>query len=124
MLRGELARLSLTYVQMVAGFAGLSKRPLAWRRTPKFAGQARGLGAAFRTTLPETIIGSALLLLALAPLLLVERIGIDMAGMIAIGAGSYAMAFFAAPAMAWLSERRLAEASAPLLNGGELGAEA
>ncbi|RYY33942.1 MAG: glycosyltransferase, partial [Sphingomonadales bacterium] len=43
MLRGELARLSLTYIQMVGGIAGLSSRPLAWRRTPKFAAEAAGL---------------------------------------------------------------------------------
>ncbi|NIJ07486.1 hypothetical protein FHS31_001082 [Sphingomonas vulcanisoli] len=123
MARGELARLSLTYVQMVAGLAGLSSRPLAWRRTPKFAGQASGL-AAFRVTLPETIIGLVLLLMALVPLALIDRIGGDMAAMLAIGASTYALAFLAAPAMAWLSERRLVEAQAPLLTGGEVSAEA
>ncbi|WP_174274488.1 glycosyltransferase [Sphingomonas bacterium] len=113
MARGELARLSLTYVQMVAGLAGLSSRPLAWRRTPKFAQAARGL-AAFRATLPETFIGIGMLAMAIVPLALVGRIGGDIAAMLAIGAVASSGRFLAAPVMAWLSERRLAgETAAP-----------
>lgn len=110
MAGGELARMSLSYVQMVGGLAGLSARPLEWRRTPKFAGQASGLSA-FRTTLPETLLGMAMLGLAAVPLVLIDRIGGDMATLMAIGGLSIAARFLAAPAMAWLSEKRLMAAA-------------
>lgn len=108
MAYGELARLSLTYVQMVGGLSGLSAKPLAWRRTPKFAGSASGL-AAFRSTLPETLLGLAALTGAGISLALMRHIGADMATLIALGALSASLRFFAAPAMAYLSEKRLAK---------------
>lgn len=112
MAQGELARLSLTYVQMVAGLAGLSRKPLAWRRTPKFAAEPSGWNA-LRTTAPEAGIALALLLFALAPLILHDRVGGDMALLLAAALASLAGKFAAAPVMAWLSERRLARLQAP-----------
>jgi GT2 family glycosyltransferase len=122
MALGELARLSLTYVQMVGGLAGLSSRPLAWRRTPKFAAGASGL-AAFRATLPETLLGVATLAVAIVFFGLTNHIGGDMAVATALGAVSASARFFAAPAMAYLSEKRLSAPSAaatPKLSGGTL----
>jgi len=111
MAQGELARLSLTYVQMVAGLAGLSRKPLAWRRTPKFAAEPSGWNA-LRSTLPEAGIAAALLLFALVPLALHDRVGGDMALLLAAALASLSGKFLAAPAMALLSERRLAKLNA------------
>ncbi len=51
------------------------------------------------------------LAIAALSLLLIHRIGADMASLIAFGALNASARFLAAPAMAYLSERRLASAN-------------
>lgn len=101
MVRGEIARMSLTYTILVAGVAGLSSKPLAWRRTPKFA--VRGTRESpFASTMPETILGGLFLLLALLALLDGETLGREFALLTALGTGALALRFLSAPYMAWL----------------------
>ena len=106
MVGGEIAKMSLFYVMLVAGVAGLSSRPLAWRRTPKFRMRGRGL-AALAATMPEALLG--VLCLAAAAFLIVERsaLGRDFVLLGLIGTLGYAARFFAAPVMALLAERHL-----------------
>jgi len=107
MARGELARLSLTWVQMEAGFAAFTGKPLAWRRTPKFAAGHSGL-AALGATLPETVIGLAHFVLLAIPLEMSESLGPDVIAAVLIGGSLSAGRFLAAPIMALLAERQLA----------------
>lgn len=106
-LMAEAARLSLTYVQMAGGIAGLSSRPLAWRRTPKFQAETSGIRAV-GDTLPEIAIGLACLALAACSALLLSELGPHFVMLAMLGSLWSAMRFFAAPAMALLGERRLA----------------
>ncbi|SFR86966.1 glycosyltransferase family 2 protein [Sphingomonas jatrophae] len=108
MAYGELARLSLSYVQMVGGIAGVSRKPLAWRRTPKFKAEGSGLRA-LGSTIPETALGFGHLLVAGA---LAGMDGGDLATVGVIASVASSARFFAAPAMALISERHLA-ATAP-----------
>ena len=106
MAMGEIARMSLTYVQVTSGIAGLSRRPLAWRRTPKFKAVGRGLSA-LGSAMPETAVGLAHLVLAL--LLMAGMSRTDDAVLLAVLAMIWSGArFLAAPAMALMSERHLA----------------
>jgi len=107
MVRGELARISLTWVQMEAGFAAFTGKPLAWRRTPKFAAGHSGL-AALGATLPETVIGLAHFVLLAIPLGMSEALGADLVVATLIGGSLSAGRFLAAPVMALLAERQLA----------------
>jgi len=116
MVRGEVARYSLSYTVLQAGLAGLSKRPLAWRRTPKFALAGQG-GSILADALPETVIGIALAVFAAATLAAEDRIGTNFAVLCALTIGSLAFRFLCAPYMAWLA-RRHAVAQAAV--GGEL----
>lgn len=104
MVRGEMARMSLFYIVLVAGVAGLSSKPLAWRRTPKFA-----IGGAeespFVSTMPETVAGSVCLFMGLLALAGMPVLGSEMALLCCIGAGSLAFRFWCAPYMAWLAIR-------------------
>ncbi|MDO7842767.1 glycosyltransferase [Sphingomonas immobilis] len=111
MLLGEIARMSLTHIQMVGGFAGFSAKPLAWRRTPKFRGQAAGLRA-LTETMPETLIGLAHVALAIAALALRQGANDDVGLLIALGATVSGVRFLCAPVMALLSERRFATTAA------------
>jgi len=104
MIRGEVARASLTWVVLVAGIAGLSKRPLAWRRTPKFAGMTAE-ESPFASTMPETIAGSVMLLLALMCLSATGMIGGGVALLGFLGMFSLAVRFFCAPLMAAMAIR-------------------
>lgn len=107
MAGGEVARLSLTWVTMVAGLAGFSGRPLAWRRTPKF--QACSSGAlALQAALPETVIGLAHLALLAIPLGLADSLGAHFTLLAVVATLLSAFRFLSAPLMAYLSERRLA----------------
>lgn len=106
MLRGEIARLSLTYVKMVAGIAGASAKPLFWRRTPKFKATALGQQA-FYSTLPETLIGVGLLMLSVMNLLTTQYIGSHLAFLGFIFGILTALVFLCAPLMAVMSERDL-----------------
>lgn len=104
MLRGEIARLSLTYVVLVAGVAGLSNRPLAWRRTPKFALETAD-PSPFASTVPETLLGGLSLFLTVAILSLSGAVGPELAAMMALGFATMAFRFFCAPYMAMLAIR-------------------
>lgn len=101
MARGEIARMALTYTILVAGVAGLSKKPLAWRRTPKFAVQGTR-ESPFRSTLPETLLGAFFLAAALIALIAAEVLGREFALLAALGAGGLAVRFLCAPYMAHL----------------------
>lgn len=107
MAGGEIARMSLTWVTMVAGLAGLSGKPLGWRRTPKFRAKGSGF-LALQATLPETAIGVAHLALLAVPLSLADALGTHFTLLAVIGTLLSALRFLAAPLMAYLSERRLA----------------
>jgi len=106
MIMGEVARLSLTYVQMIGGVAGLSTRPLAWRRTSKFKAQG-SVRRALSATLPETALGVGQIVLLLIPVSLGETLGWHFVALVALGGGLSAASFLAAPAMALLGERQL-----------------
>ena len=95
MVRGEIARASLDWVVLMAGVAGLSKRPLAWRRTPKFA-VAAASESPFAVARNETVAGAACLVLALLALLH----GSGFALLAALGLAGMALRFFCAPLMA------------------------
>jgi hypothetical protein len=99
MLHGEVARMSLFYIVMVGGVAGLSSKPLAWRRTPKFAVEAAE-SSPFASTLPETLLGGVCLGMGLLALAGAGPLGGEMALLAFIGAASMAFRFFCAPYMA------------------------
>lgn len=106
-IRGEIARLSLSYVALLGGVAGLSSRPLAWRRTPKFKAKGAGLRA-LADTLPETMIGLFHVGLIAAAISLHADLGWSGTLLTITGMAMSGARFFAAPAMAILSERSLA----------------
>jgi len=105
MIRGEIARASLTYVVLVAGIAGLSKRPLAWRRTPKFAGMVAE-ESPFAATMPETIAGATCLLLGLACLAASGLVGDGAALLGFLGLSGLGLRFLCAPLMAAMAIRQ------------------
>lgn len=99
MVRGEIARASLSCVVLLAGVAGLSRRPLAWRRTPKFA--LNGAEASpFASTMFETVIGLACLALAVAAPLEAKLWGAEFAVLMAMGLLTMAASCLCAPLMA------------------------
>lgn len=104
MIRGEIARASLSWVVLVAGLAGLSKRPLAWRRTPKFAGMTAE-DSPFASTMPETIAGTVTLLMALMCLSASDLIGDGVALLGFLGLSGLSAQFFCAPLMAAMAIR-------------------
>ena len=99
MIHGEVARMSLFYVVLVAGVAGLSSKPLAWRRTPKFAVEAAE-NSPFASTLPETLLGGVCLGMGLLALAGSSLLGGELALLAFIGAASMAVRFLSAPYMA------------------------
>ena len=106
MIGAKVARASLRYVEMTAGLAGLSARPRAWHRTPKF-GARRARAQALRATLPETVLGIAHLAL-LAPLaVFANTLGPHFVVLAGIGVVVSASRFLAAPLMALWSEREI-----------------
>lgn len=109
MLSGELARMSLTYIAAVASFAGLSSKPLAWRRTPKFKPENAGLTALYKC-IPETALG----LMHLLPLWFIidrwQEMGGHLAGIAMAFVLISALRFLAAPIMALSSEKHLCRA--------------
>ncbi len=104
MIRGEIARASLSYVVLLSGIAGLSGKPLAWRRTPKF-GSGDTLGGALYSALPETLLGLAASAGAALFLLLAPQMGWEMAALGAAGLGMIGLSFLCAPYMALLALR-------------------
>lgn len=113
MVRGEIARASLDYVVLLAGIAGLSKRPLAWRRTPKFAVQA-GEEAPFAVARGETLAGIACLVLAVAALLGRQVWGAELAFLACLGLTITALRFFCAPLMVAMGIGHAAHAATTL----------
>jgi cellulose synthase/poly-beta-1,6-N-acetylglucosamine synthase-like glycosyltransferase len=105
MIRGEIARASLSYVTLVAGLAGLSKRPLAWRRTPKFANQVAE-PSPFTSTKSETIAGGILMVVAFGMLLAGGLIGSGVALLSFVGFASIGLQFLCAPLVAHMAIRR------------------
>lgn len=113
MIRGEIARASLSYVVLLAGIAGLSKRPLAWRRTPKFAGLSDS--SPFASTMSETIAGTACLVLALACLSLSDLLGEGVSLLSCLGFASLGMQFLCAPLMAAMAMKRASPRRKPVV---------
>lgn len=106
MVMGEVARQSLFHTILVAGIAGLSSRPLAWRRTPKFTPAATS-ASPFRATMPETVLGGAFLGVGSAMLAAHALIGPEFAIMAFAALATYAARFWCAPYMAILSIRHV-----------------
>jgi cellulose synthase/poly-beta-1,6-N-acetylglucosamine synthase-like glycosyltransferase len=106
MVRGEIARISLTYVSLLAGIAGLSSKPLAWRRTPKFKVESAGREA-MRSAMPEAIVGGTCVALALALLAVSPWVGVEFALLCVIGLSIAGFRFLCAPYMAWLGIRHV-----------------
>jgi len=112
MIRGEIARASLSWVILVAGVAGLSNRPLAWRRTPKFADQASE-ESPFTSTMPETVAGTVFAVLALIMLTLSDVLGAGIALLSFLSLAILALRFFCAPIMAAMAIRRTDPSKTP-----------
>ncbi len=104
MVRGEIARAALGYVVLVAGIAGLSSKPHAWRRTPKFGAEG-SVGAALASVLPETAL--AIIALAAAAGLFTTRaaFGPELGVLMAVGVAVMGLSFLCAPYMALLALR-------------------
>jgi hypothetical protein len=102
MVRGEVARSSLTYVVLVSGVAGLSKKPFAWRRTPKFDVEG-AQGSAFAEAMPETVLGTICAALMLLVLANGDAIGWEFAILTTISLATLSFRFFCAPYMASLA---------------------
>jgi len=101
MVRGEIARASLSYVVLQAGLAGLSSKPLAWRRTPKF-GERNALSDALAGVRAESILGAVAILLAVVIFALRGAIGPELGALMALGMAVLALRLACAPYMAWL----------------------
>ncbi len=106
MIHGEIARMSLSYTILVAGIAGLSSKPLAWRRTPKFAVES-SKETPFTSTRIETAIGLACLFFGLLALIGHSILGVGFAVLAFIGATGLAVRFLSAPYMAALAIRHV-----------------
>lgn len=113
MIHGEIARMSLSYVILVAGIGGLSSKPLAWRRTPKFAVEATR-ETPFTSTMIETAIGGTSLFVGLLALMSRDVLGIEFSLLVFLGSAGVALRFLSAPYMAGLGIRHVnASAMAP-----------
>ena len=111
MLRGEIARAALTYVVVTAGIAGLSRKPLAWRRTPKFAIAGEG-ESPFEVARTETRAGVACVALTV---LLVAGTPLWGAGLTVLGAmllGWLATCFLSAPLLVMFARQHAREVGA------------
>ncbi len=102
MVRGEVARASLTWVVLLAGVAGLSSKPLAWRRTPKFGSRGK-MQSALAAAMPETIAGVLTLCVAGGTLAIMGRLGTDIALLSSAGLATLGLRFLTAPYMAALA---------------------
>ena len=110
MMLGEVAQASLSFVQMTAAVAGLSSKPQAWRRTPKFAA-AGSWRRALNATRPEALIGGAHLALIVILFAMAGEVGGHLTAVAALSLFLSGARFIAAPAMALLGERELARAA-------------
>jgi len=110
MIRGEIARASLTYIVLVSGVAGLSKKPHAWRRTPKF-GANGGVASALACTVPEILLAAVTLGIAAFMLANMAVLGTGFALLIGMIYGFLGLRFLAAPYMALLALKKPATAA-------------
>jgi len=106
MIHGEIARMSLSYTILVAGVAGLSSKPLAWRRTPKFAVEETK-ETPFTSTMMETVLGVACLFFGLLALIGQSILGVEFAVLAFVGAAGLALRFLSAPYMAAMAIRHV-----------------
>lgn len=106
MIHGEIARLSLSYTILVGGIAGLSSKPLAWRRTPKFA-VAETKETPFTSTMIETTLGGIALFLGLLALIGHDVLGGEFSLLLFIGMLGISARFLSAPYMAALFIRHV-----------------
>lgn len=106
MIHGEVARLALSYTILVGGVAGLSSKPLAWRRTPKFAvGGTKE--TPFTSTVMETTLGTLALIFGLLALIGHDVLGDGFSVLVFIGMLGLSARFLSAPYMAALSIRHV-----------------
>ena len=116
MIRGEVARYALTYTVLQAGIAGLSRKPLAWRRTPKFSLKSAD-ASILATSYYETMLGFVLLLFAMVALMGSARLGFEFAVLIAGSLGMLAFRFLCATYMSALAiehaQRQLGDTEEP-----------
>ncbi len=122
MVWGEVARASLSYVVLMAGVAGLSKKPLAWRRTPKF-GTRGELRSAIEAALPETVFGVLAFALALGTMLAMADLGFDIALLSTLGLITLGGRFLAAPFMALLAVVEARKTPEPVMLSALIGEE-
>jgi Glycosyl transferase family group 2 len=115
MVRGEIARAALTYVVLGAGLAGLSKKPLAWRRTPKFAIDGEG-ESPFGVARAETRAGLAALALAVMLVAGFPLWGTSLALLGAVFLVSLGLSFLCAPLLVMMARRHARTVG---LQGGE-----
>lgn len=111
MVRGEIARASLDYIALLAGVAGLSRRPLAWRRTPKFA-VSPGIETPFSMARGETIAATLCLALAGGALFGAALWGRELAALTGLAFATLALRFFCAPLMIFICRSHGARAAA------------
>ncbi len=119
MVRGEIARASLSYVVLQAGLAGLSSKPLAWRRTPKF-GEGSELAASLAGVRTESVLGAAALLMAAVIFALRGSIGPELGVLMALGLAVLGLRFLAAPYMTWLCWNEQRKDHQPVSPSGEM----
>ncbi|GAO55514.1 glucosyl transferase [Novosphingobium sp. MD-1] len=110
MVLGEIARASLTWIVLLGGVAGLSRRPLAWRRTPKFAVSA-SRRSPFADTAAESVLGALFLALTVTILAIDTGWGSETEWLLALQLASLSAAFLCAPVMSWLAQRHARQAS-------------
>ncbi|MEO8722095.1 MAG: glycosyltransferase [Sphingobium sp.] len=122
MMWGEIARLSLSYIILVAGISGLSSKPLAWRRTPKFAVNSSS-ESPFATTMPETILGMVGIISAIFMLSVADYIGQEFAWIGFLSLTAVSLRFLCAPLMSALAIRHVNAQHIAQLPRAPLGVE-
>ncbi|MDP9435846.1 MAG: glycosyltransferase [Actinomycetota bacterium] len=105
-LGAVLATASLAYVVGVANLTALLRRPVPWQRTSKFRTRGTGLGA-FSAARSETAL--AALCLATAAVLVTRASADGLVVMVAVGFLLRGLQFAAAPLVALLAHRGLAQ---------------
>jgi hypothetical protein len=124
MVRGEVARAALSYVILLGGIAGLSSKPLAWRRTPKFE-RGGDVAGALAPVVPEIVLGIAGLVLAAAMAVATPLVGWEFALISAFGLLFYAARFLCAPYLALLALKDTQDViAAPAISEPDVAEEA
>jgi hypothetical protein len=110
MVGAEAARLSLSWIKVVAAATALTGRPIKWWRTPKFA-VGGSAARALVSTLPELTLGAVVAAVLAILLRNADELGGDVTGVGLAACASALVMFASAPAMALLSELRLRRAA-------------